>query len=138
MAAGNELNIRRTVRHEVFLPARVGVSPAHAKIVRLASTSPGEQLTEVDLVDFSARGIGLISSIFLPRKCLIQIQVLSLDEQCAEPMLDVTARVQRVVMTDRRPAYLIGTSFEDLTDEQQEQINTILDQLDEPGQARTA
>lgn len=138
MAAGNELNIRRTVRHEVFLPARMAVNQAHAKIVRLASTSPGEQWTEVDLVDFSAGGVGLISSVFLPRKCLIQVQVLSLDERCTEPLLDATARIQRVVMTDRRPAYLIGTSFVDLTDEQNEQIDAILDQLDEIGQGRTA
>jgi len=138
MADREELSIRRTVRHEVFLPARIAVAPEHAEIVRLASTSPGEPSIEVDLIDFSAGGVGMISQTYLPRNCLIQVRVLSPDENQSEPLFEAIAQIQRIVMTDRRPAYLIGTSFIDLTPKQQEQIDAVLATLDDDEQINAA
>lgn len=138
MADREELSIRRAVRHEVFLPAQIAVAPEHAEIVRLASTTRGEAWIEVDLIDFSACGVGMISPTYLPRNCLVQIRVLSPDERQSEPLFEAVARIQRIVMTDRRPAYLVGTSFIELTPKQQDQIDSVLARLDEDEQTNAA
>ena len=44
--------------------------------------------------------------------------------------LDVLVRVQRVIMTDRRPAYLIGTAFDCPDQRALEQIDGLLGRLE--------
>jgi hypothetical protein len=59
-----------------------------------------------------------MTHVFVPRMSILRIRVNELSESESTPILDVKARVQRVVMTDRRPAYLIGTSFYEVSEEQ--------------------
>ena len=48
----------------------------------------------------------------------------------APVIMEAPVRVQRICMTDRRPAYLIGTSFADLSPESINQINHLIELLD--------
>jgi hypothetical protein len=68
--------------------------------------------------------------LYLPRRCLLRIRVTGLDESDDESVLDLKTRVQRIRMTDRRPAFLVGTSYEDLTDMQLTAVEALSNQLD--------
>jgi hypothetical protein len=73
-------------------------------------------------------GLGLISMVFYPRKCKLRVRVQSTQED-GELLLDTTIRVQRVCMTDRRPAYLVGGSFDAMTDEAKQQLDRLMQRL---------
>ncbi len=81
-----------------------------------------------DVVDFSSGGLGLMTTSFLPRRSLIVVRLFGPDPEAAV-LLEVPCRVQRIFMTDRRPAYLVGTSFEALTQEIADQISAVLAML---------
>ncbi|HLO40609.1 MAG TPA: hypothetical protein VK176_06265 [Phycisphaerales bacterium] len=125
-----ELVVRRTTRHDVSLRARVVPTQGHAAAIRLAqSVVPRGGMVEVDLLDFSGGGVGLMSMVFFPRRTCLRLVIQGLRE--GEPeLLDAVVRVQRVVMSDRRPAYMIGTSFESLNETSSAQVEAILDRLD--------
>ncbi len=84
---------------------------------------------DVDVMDFSGGGVGMLSMVFFPRKTCLRLIVKGLRE--GEPdLLDAVVRVQRVVMSDRRPAYIIGTSFESPSQAAQAQVDALLARLD--------
>ena len=126
--------IRRSQRHDVALPARFCIAPAHSALVRLSSGSGARDgWLDAGLVDLSSGGVGLVTSVFVPRRCLITVRVWgdnSPEAQSEPPILEVGARVQRIVMTDRRPAYLLGTAFEGLTAEVVRSVEALLTRLE--------
>lgn len=106
------LIVRDFERHEISLPARVRVAGEHVSVVRLAAGAPSKDgWIETDLMDLSRTGFGLVSPVFLPRLSLVQVQIFDpADGNDAQPMVDGVVRVRRVLMTDGRPGYLLGTS----------------------------
>lgn len=127
------LMVRRTVRHDVVLSATIAVAPEHATTVRFSPAAGGRDgWLEVDVVDFSGGGVGLVTSVLLPRLTLLIVRVPN--PGGGPPLLEARCRVQRVSMTDRRPAYLIGTSFEDGSVEAARQIRDLLALLGGEGQ----
>ncbi len=127
MASHTGLIFRKSARFDLSLTARIRVAEAHAKAVHLTAASGIRQgWLPVDLVDFSAGGIGLLSGVFVPRRSLIHVEVFGLEGEKAGPSIAGVARTKRVVMTDRRPAYLIGASFEDPPQELQAQLERML------------
>ncbi|MBX3364754.1 MAG: hypothetical protein KF866_08325 [Phycisphaeraceae bacterium] len=132
------LSVRRSVRFELVLPVRMCIAPEHRGHVRWNTGLGGpEGWIDADLIDFSAGGIGVMSLVFVPRKTLVRFKVLGIDGGPGEPLLDAVARVQRVTMTDRRPAYLLGTSFERTNEVVTRQIAELIGRLD-PALARAA
>jgi hypothetical protein len=108
-----DLIVRDAERHEVAFPARMRVAGEHSSQVRLSAAAPlRDSWIEVDVLDLSRGGFGLISPVYLPRMTLIQVQVFSPQSPTGEPMVEGVVRVRRVSMTDGRPAYLFGTSLE--------------------------
>lgn len=131
------LMFRQAARFDIALPARIRVAPAHQGDVRFTPlTGARDGWLSVDLVDFSAGGVGFISSVFIPRRCLLEIRVYGVGSRGHAqevPLVEGLARAQRTVMTDRRPAYLVGTAFEQPSPALRDQIETVLALLEGHG-----
>jgi hypothetical protein len=121
--------VRRSVRYDVAIKAALSVLPDHAGLVRFGGGAGARDgWIDADVVDFSSSGIGIISTVFVPRRTLLMARLYSF-EQNGGVIVEVPIRVQRVAMTDRRPAYLIGTSFADPAAKSVDQINRLLELL---------
>lgn len=122
--------IRKSDRHEIMLPVRFRVHEADRGQVRL-STRSGQRdgWVSADLVDLASGGLGIVSPAFLPRGCRADVQILAFGGDDAPPVLEIQTKVRRVVMTDRRPAYLIGLLFLNPTPEQKASLNDLLDRI---------
>ncbi len=133
MSQDQGLIVRRSARHDVAMRARVAVSRDHAGLVRLSAASGARDgWLEADVVDFSAGGVGFMTSVWLPRRCILRLQIVG-PEAPHRVLLDANIRVMRVTMTDRRPAYLIGTAFvQPLTSEARSQLAELLARLGDP------
>ena len=64
-----------------------------------------------ETVDISHGGLGLMLPMFLPRGVVIDLNLMGSTEPDAKVLLNCPVLVHRVVMTDRRPAYMLGVSF---------------------------
>ncbi|MFG0305214.1 MAG: PilZ domain-containing protein [Phycisphaerales bacterium JB040] len=127
MAEASNFVIRRSDRHEIVLPARFCVSEGHAEEVRVSSRAPQRDgWIEADLIDIAEGGVGLISPLFMPRGCRLLVEIRGLGGGAAPVLLDSPARVRRVQMIDRRPAYMIGLLFEDQSETQRMSLERLL------------
>ncbi len=63
--------------------------------------------TACEVIDWSAGGLGLRSSVFIPRLCQVMVRV-SLGGMKGGAAVDFSGRVQRVTMLDRVPTYYLG------------------------------
>lgn len=132
MESQQSLVLRRSARHDVALRARVTIAPDHAPFVRFSAGAAERQGgLLVDLVDLSTGGCGLLTGVFMPRHVLIDIQIYGLGGEGQEQVVEVRGRAQRVIMTDRRPAYLIGTAFEEMSDARAERLEWLVSQFGE-------
>ena len=130
MAGHSGLSVRRSARYEVALPGRVRIAAEHRSIVRFAPSSGARDgWIEVDLIDIGTGGVGLFSPIFLPRNADADLEILSHDES-RSVLLACRSRVQRVIMTDRRPAYLLGLAFVGHSPETVKKISDLLAALE--------
>lgn len=123
----NGLIVRSSVRYEISMPSRVRVAPYHAEVLSFAKgVGDGERWVDVDVIDFASGGLGFVSTVFFPRNVDLEVEVLDTRLGEAPPLLRALIRVQRVQMTDRRPAYQVGCSFVDPDDQTTQQINGLL------------
>ncbi|HCT46342.1 MAG TPA: hypothetical protein DF699_14135 [Phycisphaerales bacterium] len=124
------LIVRRSVRFEIVMPARVRVAPHHAEILNFTKgVCDDDRWIDVDVIDFAAGGLGFIIDVFLPRNVDLEIEVFDFHDKSNPPLLSCTLRVQRVLMTDRRPAYQIGCSFTDQDEESKAQVEALIEKL---------
>ena len=104
-----QLVVRQHERFLCRLPSHVRVSEDAADQVALArSVGDGSGSLDVVITDASRGGLGIESSVFLPRGCRVKVRV---KPATGESVHDVTLRVQRVTMLDRKPTYYLGMSF---------------------------
>jgi len=128
MAEQTAVSVRRSSRHDVSLRAQVAIAGTHANLVRLAAPAGARHgWLDVDVVDVSAGGLGFLANVFLPRECRVRVQVF-LDDS-GTPAAEIPLKVQRVNMTDRRPAYLIGASITDASDVEREKWKSVLTRI---------
>lgn len=121
--------VRRAVRHDVALRAKMSVHPDHAQAVRLSQSSGvRDGWLDCDIVDVSGGGIGIMTHVFLPKRTKLNVRVFGLAAG-GEPLMEIRVAIQRVVMTDRRPAYILGATFDHLTAEQGEKLKTVLEMI---------
>lgn len=122
------LIVRRDSRVDVSLLAMLSIAPSHMNLVRLAANpdEAGAGRIFADVIDLSLGGMGLIAHAFTPRRCLLDVRVYRHGDPEGSELLHAMLRVRRVVMTDRRPAYFIGTCFDEQTDESRAQVREIL------------
>lgn len=128
--AESGLIVRRSERFEISLPARIRVASYHTEGLNFAKGVCNEdRWIDVDLIDFAAGGLGFITRIYLPRNVDLEIEIPDFHNGTHPAVLQSLVRVQRVQMTDRRPAYQIGCSFIDLNEETNQQIDSLIDRL---------
>ncbi|MEX2219216.1 MAG: PilZ domain-containing protein [Phycisphaerales bacterium] len=125
MATTTDLSVRQHERHSCDAPVRVYVAQAHAEAVKLASIGADGPATRI--VDYSNGGLGLRSSVYLPLTCMLRLRV----GMAAGGHLEVDVKVQRVVMSDRKPTFYVGTAFETGTPEHQKTVAAVLAALRE-------
>jgi hypothetical protein len=114
MHTGISIASRLHERYELILPVRFSVLPEHAD--KVTYTGGADNETDADLLDIARSGAAFIASVYIPRMASILIRLYELDDAGGAPLLAGRARVQRVAMTDARPAYLIGAQFTDDSD----------------------
>jgi hypothetical protein len=126
--------VRRNERHDVALRGRFRISPEHAPIVKLSKASGARDgILETDIVDLSACGLGFLSPIFIPKHARITCQIAP--GNGVSDTFDTQGVVRRVLMTDRRPMYLIGVTFDSITDEASTRLQILLSEFgDDPVQ----
>lgn len=106
------LTVRHAKRHVIALPCELSVAPAHQKLVQFSPQSGSARgVISATLVDASAGGVGASSPLFVPRMTLVLVRAL-LPSDRDTPIFEAVMRLQRVVMTDRTPTYLLGLAFE--------------------------
>ncbi|HYE61433.1 MAG TPA: hypothetical protein VD997_05515 [Phycisphaerales bacterium] len=117
---------RQSVRYDVSIRGSAAVAGEHQDNIRFgAGAGARDGWVDLDIVDFSSNGIGMISPVFIPRRTLLTVRAYSYGEE-PRVILEVPVRVQRVCMTDRRPAYLIGTAFADPGPDASKQVAALL------------
>ncbi len=127
MSGQNGLIVRRNARYEVALPARLRVAAEHQGVVAFgASTGARDGWVHADVMDFGSGGVGMMSQAFVPRGVNLDLEIMSLEGQGGDVLLACRVKVMRVVMTDRRPAYLIGTSFAGQSPESLRKIDDLI------------
>lgn len=84
---------------------------------------------DVDLIDFAAGGLGFITHVYFPRNVDLELEIPDFQQANSPVLLNGLMRVQRVQMTDRRPAYQIGCSFINLDDTTNQQIDALIERL---------
>ena len=130
MSETSNFVIRRSDRHEIVLPARFRVADAHTDEVRLSSRAPQrEGWIECDLIDVAEGGVGLIAPLFLPRGCRVRVEIRDLEGSENGVLLESPARVRRVQMIDRRPAYMLGLLFEEQSETQIAALRAMLNRI---------
>lgn len=125
--------VRRSARHEIVLPLRFRLAETDRRVFRHSPTAlTPDGWVEGCLVDFSADGLGLVSEVFTPRRSTIDIRVFGLgsNAEVDEPVLALSVKVQRVVMVDRRPGYLIGAAFSGLSAAERATVASLSDLLE--------
>ena len=127
MTTQEQLAIRRHSRMDVSLRGKFMVAPEHTSIVRFTASGPGGWL-DADIVDLSQGGLAFMSTVFVPRRVLLVVRILSQNEAIT-PLAELPLRIQRVQMTDRRPAYLIGGSFENALPEQIRLLQAVVEKF---------
>jgi len=131
MVSSRDLLVRRTARFDIVLPARVSVAPEHAELVKLSRGSGHKDgWISCNLLDLSAGGAGIVTPVFLPRKVRLRLEVFHTGAEGVDPVLTTGVIVQRVTMTDRRPAYLVGVSFDQSDEASQKSIRRFINELD--------
>jgi hypothetical protein len=118
--------VRSTRRHELSIRGLLSIAPASTGVVRWsAAAGAREGVVEVDAIDLSKGGMGLIGLVFIPRGTVVRLKLLAPTSE-AQVLLDVCGVVRRVAMIDRRPAYQFGVSFGDLSAELTKDIEKLL------------
>ncbi len=126
------LIVRRSVRFEISLPARIRVAPHHADALNFAKgITDANRWIEVDVIDFAEGGLGFISPVFLPRNVEVEIEIPEHGPVNTEVLLGAYVRVQRIQMTDGRPGYKVGGAFKNLDERAQQQVEQVIARLSE-------
>ncbi len=124
------LLVRRTERFDISLPAQVRIAKQHVEMVLFAKGVAGDdRWIDVDVVDFSEGGVGFAVESFFPRSVDLELRILQGRDSASEVLLQCEMKVKRVQMTDRRPAYLVGCSFQGVDEQGQQSIQTLINRL---------
>ena len=128
------LIVRGTARHDLVLPVTLRIDAEHGDMVRFGPRAGDRDgWVDADLMDIGLAGAGVLGQNFLPRGTRIRMRIQSLDRENPQVLLECSARVMRVIMTDRRPGYMLGLAFEGLAPSDTEQINKFIEQFAETG-----
>lgn len=128
VGAQSDLTVRQHERVECDLLARVSLAAVHVPVVRLSRLAPSlGGAIPAHLVDVSRGGIGLKTLVYLPARCQIQVEFEAPVLGSATGVrMQVLATVRRVIMADRTPTYYLGVSFQQMTPELEQRVNSMM------------
>lgn len=108
------MQARQFVRREASYNARFEVHPDHADQFRLSFPDAQRGLT---VVDVSEGGLGLNSSVFIPRNIRLLLHVSGMEDEQGRRRPDavIPAVVRRCTMLDHKPTYGVGLQYLDPT-----------------------
>lgn len=120
-----QLVVRQHERRECRVPVRVRVGDADAERVTLSrSAGDGSGAIPAMMVDASGGGLGLETSVFLPRGLRVVVAA-----RFNDTLLEMPARVQRVLMNSRKPTYYLGLAFTQTGDARAELADRLMQAL---------
>ncbi|MGE3107711.1 MAG: hypothetical protein AB7G11_02185 [Phycisphaerales bacterium] len=108
-AESSGLVVRQTERHRCEIPVRIVIDPAHAeKVVLTKAARASDGSVAATICDCSLGGLGIRSKVFFPKGCTLTVVCTGEEADAHGFAGEVNARVQRAIMLDREPNYLIG------------------------------
>jgi len=124
--------VRRARRFDVVLPASLGIGEAHQDVVHFGPRAGDRSgWIEGDLIDIGTAGAGFMGTTFMPRGTRVILKIFKLGEREGDPLLEVEGTIVRVVMTDRRPAYLLGIGFDAENEETRLGVEALIARLED-------
>ncbi len=81
------------------------------------------------LMDISSGGAGLVVGEYIPKWSRVVLGVHR-NEDDAGSLVKAEGVVRRVQMLDRRPSYLVGVGFSNLSEEELAQISELISEID--------
>ena len=122
--------VRRARRFDVVLPASIGVREDHQDLIRFGPRAGDRSgWIEGDLIDIGTAGAGFMGTTFMPKGTKVTLRLFHLGKRDEDPMLEIQGTIVRVVMTDRRPAYLLGVGFDPEDTEAHQKIEELVELL---------
>ncbi len=119
------LVIRQHERYTCRLDAQLSVEAAHAdKVVYSRAAADADGIVPVTAVDVSSGGMGIETTTFIPRTCVLRVRIGG-GEEPGEGV-ETSVRVQRVLMTDRKPTYYVGTAFVDSGPAHEQRVSQLI------------
>ncbi len=108
----------------------LSIAPAHAMHVSLtAKAASANSTVEATVVDASDGGLGVMSPVYFPKGALVQLSFKN-HMNSRDMAVESVFRVQRILMTDRRPGYLLGLAYADIDGESSRQMAHVVASLD--------
>ncbi|MBX3395245.1 MAG: PilZ domain-containing protein [Phycisphaerae bacterium] len=106
----NEQLARQHERHHTSFRARVEPHGDHAAQIRLSFP---DAFCGLEVIDVSSGGLGLKSSVFIPRNLRINLHIsdVSAGDDVATQVLNIRAVVRRCLLVDHKPTYQVGLQF---------------------------
>ncbi|MEQ8850289.1 MAG: PilZ domain-containing protein [Phycisphaerales bacterium] len=123
--------VRRARRFDVVLPASMAVGEAHKDIVQFGPRA-GDRAgwIEGDLIDIGVAGAGFMGTTFMPRGARVVLRIFELGGRDGDPLLEIEGTIVRTVMTDRRPAYLLGIGFDAENEATKKSIDALIERFE--------
>lgn len=81
------------------------------------------------LTDISGGGAGLVIPEYVPQWCRVTLAIHE-EAGSSEALVRASGAVRRVQMLDRRPSYLVGVGFEDLSESSMGEIAALIARID--------
>jgi hypothetical protein len=123
------LMVRRNARYDVSIRAAMGIASHHDSMIKFSAASGVKDgWVDCDCVDFSMGGLGLLTTVFVPRPGCVKVRLYSPVDP-SKVVLECECVVRRVLMTDRRPAYHLGCSYHKLTEDQLKLVEALINDV---------
>ncbi len=112
---------RLFVRHETHFEASVEVHPDQADQIRMSFP---DALSDFKVVDVSKGGLGLRSSVYLPKNLRLNLSVRGTNKkgEALPRALAIRVIVRRCSLLDHKPSYLVGLQFVDAAGRDEQQL----------------
>ncbi|MBL1216083.1 MAG: hypothetical protein D8M59_01150 [Planctomycetes bacterium] len=145
MSRSMDLTIRRFERNDIVLDALLEVDESQREQVVFSSSNPqaaNAHTLKVTLADVGDGGVGIQTSVFLPRGLKARVRVMAprlesqdgetanqrdpQGEATTEVLFEHGVQVRRVELTSRIPTFFIGMSFENAAPDMSQQVEAFM------------